>query len=92
MSDAILPDIPVSALDNIEEQYTALVDLRTKLESLYHALLANPAIADIANTAATVGASYVQAEVQQIADDTEIASDKIDTLLATLRTAGIIGE
>lgn len=48
------------------------------------------AIADLAYTAPTVSAGYVQSEVQGIADDLETTSDKLDTLLAALRTANIL--
>lgn len=139
MPEQLLPEIPLTAMDNSEQQYTALVALRERIESLFGvilgittladsnikelldaagvsvtdvvelqevtalinteldaidvllaALLGNAAIADITNTAATVSASYVQAELQLVADDTEVVSDKLDTLLATLRSAGVL--
>jgi len=84
----ILPDIPASAIDNIEEQYNALVDLRAKLEEL----LTNSIIVDISNTATIISGTYVQTEVQQIADDTETVSNKVDEILVNLRNASIVGE
>ena len=92
MSGSILPDIPVSAIDSSEEQYNAVVDLRAKMEELLHEILATTSITDINNTAATISGTYVQAEVQQIATDTETVSDKVDTMLTALRSAGILGE
>jgi len=84
----ILPDIPVSAIDNPEELYNAIVSLRAKLEEL----LTNVAIIDINNTAGIISGTYVQAEVQQIANDTETVSNKVDEILVNLRNAGIVGE
>lgn len=76
MSNAILPDIPVSAIDNIEEQYNALVDLRVKMEELLKPMLTNAAIADADSGTATTVSN----------------ADKINVILATLRNTGIIIE
>lgn len=48
------------------------------------------AIADTSYTAPTVSGTYVQAEVQGIADNLETVSDKLDTLLGVLRSVEII--
>ncbi len=48
-----------------------------------------PADTDLNYTAPTVSGSYVQAEVQGIADNLETASDKIDEILTVLSAAGI---
>jgi len=52
--------------------------------------LEQPPIADLGYTAVTVSGSFVQAEVQQIASDLQTVADKLDTLLAALRTAGLL--
>lgn len=44
--------------------------------------------ADLAYTAPTISATYSQTEVQGLADDIEAVSDKLDALLAKLRTSG----
>ena len=49
------------------------------------------AIADLGQTTTTVSATYVQTEVQAIADDLKSAADKVDVVLAALRSANIIG-
>ncbi len=48
------------------------------------------AIVDLSYTAVTRGALYVQAEAQQVADDVQTHADKLDTILAALRSADII--
>lgn len=92
MSDVILPDIPVTSIEDVEEQYRAVVDLRSKLEDILQSLLDNGTITNLGNSAAAISGTYVQAEVQQIADDTETVSNKVDSILAVLRTAGLLGE
>jgi len=82
MNEIILPDIPVSSVSSLEEQYNAVVDLRTKLENILQLLLINTTIE---NLALTISGSYQQTEVQQIAD-------KVDSILTRLRNAGITGE
>lgn len=47
-------------------------------------------IADLSYTAPTVSATYNQSEVQGLADQLQVTSDKLDSLLAVLRTAEII--
>jgi hypothetical protein len=46
--------------------------------------------ADLSQTVVTVSAGYVQAEVQQIANNVLLIADKVDNVLAKLRLAGII--
>lgn len=87
---AILPSIPLDSIEDQAELYRALEALRDELERKMQALLANTALTDINNTAATVSAGYVQAEVQQIADDVQVVSAKVDLILGTLRSAGIL--
>ncbi len=86
----ILPEIPLEVIGDTEEQYRALEALRDALETKMQALLVNSDIADITNTAVTVSATYAQSELQQVADDVEVVSDKLDELLATLRLAGVL--
>lgn len=47
-------------------------------------------VADLSFTQVTPSAGYVQSEAQDVADQAKNAGDKIDELLAILRTAGII--
>lgn len=47
-------------------------------------------IADLSYTAPTISATYDQSEVQGLADQLQVTSDKLDSLLAVLRTAEII--
>jgi len=77
-----LATIPVEAMDNPEEQYKALEALRDSIEVQMHNLLNNT---DIADLDITISASPTQSEVQQTAD-------KVDAILALLRTATIMGE
>ena len=76
MSEVILPDIPVSAIEDIEEQYRALVDLRNKTEELMQALLSGQEVQDLNSATAT----------------TVVISNKVNSILTVLRDAGMVGE
>jgi len=80
MSEAILPDIPVST--TLEEQLLTIINLRDTLEQPQQELLGEDTIDRLG---LTISGSYQQTEVQQIAD-------KVDNILTRLRNAGIIGE
>ena len=74
----------------LEEELGLLDDRVADNESELATLLAHPAIADLGNSAITASAAYQQSELQQVADDAEAVSDKLDVLLATLRAAGVL--
>ena len=80
----------VAAVDSltaaISEVQTSITDLTTLIEQIQ----AGTAITDLSYTAPTISGTYVQAEVQGLANDINAVSDKVDELLAILRTADII--
>lgn len=63
-----------------------LAERTTALENL----LEQPVVVDISITPITASVSYIQAEAQQVADDVVALGDKVNAILATLRSAKII--
>lgn len=83
----------VRSLDQLADSSKAIADSIESLEAL--GLTTNPeqsALTDIANTVPTISASYVQSEIDSLAADIKIVSDKVDTILSALRSANILGE
>lgn len=51
-----------------------------------------PAVTDISNTLTTISGTYVQAEIDSLSASIKTVSDKLDLVLATLRSSNILGE
>jgi len=79
-TEALLPDIPVLAIDDQKELYTAVEALRNNLEERMQVLLGGNEITLLDLTAS---GSYTASELQTV-------SDKVDTILEALQSAGIV--
>ena len=82
MIEAKLPDIQVDSIDSVEILYDTTQNLRDRLEEYMQALLDGSSISTL-NLIANV--SYTASELQSV-------SDKVDTIIIALKTAGIINE
>ncbi len=82
MIETKLPDIQVDSIDNVEILYDAVQNLRDSLEEYMQVLLDGSSISTLNLTAS---ASYTASELQSV-------SDKVDTIIIALKTAGIIHE
>lgn len=79
-----------TSIAKLEEDLGLLDDRVVVNEDELDTLLAHPAIANLNNTAITASGTYQQAQLQTVANAAEAASDKLDTLLTTLRSAGVL--
>lgn len=68
----------------------ALQEVDAELTGRLDVVQAETAIVDIAYAGVTVAALYSQAQVQGIDDQLKATSDKLDSLLAILRTAKVL--
>lgn len=74
----------------LEAELDAVVARIDATENDINTIQQGTSISDTSYTAPTRSAGYVQAEAQGVADDLETVSDKLDTLLGVLRSAGIL--
>lgn len=89
-----LTEVTLTSLAETVEEFEQVLDAfredLTGLSDGVNQYKTATAIADTSYTAPTVSGTYVQAEVQGIADSLETVSDKLDTLLGALRSVEII--
>lgn len=76
------------AISEVEQTIDSLTAIIEDLSEVTYK--SETAIIDLSYTAPTISATYSQAEVQGIADDVATVADKVDELLAALRTVEII--
>lgn len=82
MIEPKLPDIQSDSISNVEILYSNVEFLRDSLEEYMQVLLAGSSISTLSLTASV---SYTASELQSV-------SDKVDTIITALKTAGIIDE
>ena len=75
-----------AVVDSVEAVQSSIDDLVAAIDSMRLAV----AISDLAYTAPTISAVYNQSQVQGLATNLEAVSDKLDTVMAVLRTAGVL--
>lgn len=82
MIEPKLPDIQSDSISSVEILYSNVEFLRDSLEEYMQVLLAGSSISTLSLTASV---SYTASELQSV-------SDKLDTIITALKTAGIIDE
>ncbi len=85
------PETVIRNLDQLSSSAQAITTRVAALETI--AATKNTkqsAVTNLSYVAATISATYTQAEVQQLATDIKTLADKIDALLASLRSADIL--
>ena len=82
MIEPKLPDIQSDSISSVEILYSNVEFLRDSLEEYMQVLLAGSSISTLSLTASV---SYTASELQSV-------SDKVDTIIIALKTAGIINE
>jgi len=85
------PQVVIRSLDQLSYDAKVISDRVTALEavgSTKNSEQANTAL--LAYTAATISATYSQAEVQQLSTDIKTLSDKLDSLITSLIASTLI--